>query len=130
MDAARVLGGDPLAGFNSVERRLEVAKLVVRVVRKARTTPRDVASKGSWEASTFGDEVSRINPKPELTLDGFCDPSDGQERGVSASPKDSEHRSRVYSGVLREARGTLEAIPRCMGENVAKTRNRGVKVVG
>jgi hypothetical protein len=100
-DSARVLGGDPLAGFNSVEGRLQVSKLVVCVVRKAWTAPRNVAGIRGWKSSTFGDEVSGVDPKSELTLNGFRDSGDGKEGGIPATPKDSKHGGRVDSGVLR-----------------------------
>lgn len=77
MDAAWVLGGDPFAGFNTVEGWLQVTKFVVRVIRKTRTTPRDVAGIGSWESSTFGNQVSRIDSETKFAFDSFRHPGDG-----------------------------------------------------
>ncbi len=123
MDTARVLGGDPLAGFNTVEGWLQVSKLVICVVRKARTAPRDVTGIRSWEASTFGDKVSGVDSESKVSFNGFSDPSDGQERWVPAATKDSKHRGRMDTSVLRYAGRPLEAVPRSVGENVAKTRD-------
>lgn len=120
MDAARVARADPLAWLNSVESWLQVSKLVVCVVRKTGTAPGDVAGIRSWEPTPFGDQVSWINPEAEFSLDGFRYSGDGEERWVSAASEDSKHGGRVDSGVLREARWTLEAVPICLRENIAK----------
>lgn len=91
MDTARVLGGDPLTGLNSMEGWLQVSKLVVCALGKARFTPSDIAGKRSWEPTSFGDDVSGVNTEAEFSLDGFRHSSDGEERWVPTSTKDSEH---------------------------------------
>lgn len=80
---------------------LQVSKLVVCALGKAWTTPGDVAGIGGWETSTFGDEVSGVESEAEFSLDGFGDPSNGQERWIPAASKDAEHGGRVDSGVMR-----------------------------
>ena len=122
--------GDPFPWFNSSERRLEVSELVVGVVRKARLAPGYVAAERGWEPSSFGNQVTRIDAKSEFPLDGFSNPGDCEERRVSAAPQNSEDRSRVNSSILGEARGSLEAVPFGMGENIRKPGDSLVKVVG
>lgn len=92
--------GNPLTWFNSGKGRLEVSELVVRVVRKAWLAPGHVAAERRWEATTFSDQVTWVDPESEFSLNGFRDPGDREERGVSTASKDSEHRGRVNSCVL------------------------------
>ena len=71
--------GDPFPWFNSSERRLEVSELVVGVVRKARLAPGYVATERSWESSSFGYQITRVNAVAQFSLNGFGDPGDGEE---------------------------------------------------
>lgn len=100
--------GNPLAWLNSSEGRLQVSELVVGVVRKARLTPGHIATERRWEATTFCDEVTRVDPESEFSLDGFGDPGDREERRVTASSQDSEDGSGMDSSVLGKPRGSFE----------------------
>lgn len=100
--------GNPLTRFNASKGRLQVSELVVGVVRKARIAPGHIATERRWEATAFSDQITRVDPESQFSLDGFGDPGDREERWVSATSQDSEDRSWVYSGVMGEPRGSLE----------------------
>lgn len=121
---------DPLARINSSKGGLEVSELIECGVGKAWLAPGYVAAERSRESASFSDEVPGVDPKPKFALNRFGDSGDGEERRVAASSQDSEDGSGVNSGILREPRGSLEAVPFGMGEHIRKSRDGLVKVVG
>lgn len=121
---------DPLARLNSSERRLEVSELVKRSVWKAWLALGYVAAERGWEPSSFRNQITRVYAKSEFPLYGFGDPSDREEGRVTATSQDSEDGSGVNSSILGEPRGSFEAVPLGMSENIREPGDSLVKVVG
>lgn len=69
--------GNPASGLDTLECWLQITEFIERVLRETPLTTGQIAGKLGQKPAAFGDQISWVDPKPELFF--YCRRQPGDE---------------------------------------------------